>query len=296
MRHGRSGTASFAPGAIPRPPLRPGPPTSTCSARVPRSGRDCRGWSTAAGSSRARGREWPVPGGAATDPGTVRVPGAPELDELTRTGDMIRALVAVAIVSIAVVSGALASTQGRQGSGPGSTDTNGRNIDEAGLARSSDGVLHVVWKRRQGAIGESIVHTPVSPAGKVGAASSVLAGPQGRGQSGRRPPSGRQAARLLPRPRRHARRRRRQGSHRPAVGPRMDARGHPSVVDRELRQPGRRSRHAARRLRRRLLAVVPSRVSRRPRPGSRRHRDPARQQMLRLSPGRSRPTRRAARP
>lgn len=89
---------------------------------------------------------------------------------------MIRTLVAAAIVSIGVVSGALGSTTGAPGVWTRVTDTNGRKIDEAGLARSSDGVLHIVWKRRQGTTTESIVHTPVSPAGKVGAASPVLEG------------------------------------------------------------------------------------------------------------------------
>ena len=56
------------------------------------------------------------------------------------------------------------------------TDTNGRNIDEAGLARTSDGVLHVVWLRRKGGLNESIMHTPISPDGKVGSPSPVLAG------------------------------------------------------------------------------------------------------------------------
>jgi hypothetical protein len=89
---------------------------------------------------------------------------------------MGRRLLAVVIVSIAAVSSAGASTEGSPGVWTRVTDANGRNIDEVGLARTSDGVLHVVWERRKGALNESIMHTPVSLAGKVGSASPVLEG------------------------------------------------------------------------------------------------------------------------
>ena len=46
------------------------------------------------------------------------------------------------------------------------TDT--RNTDEVGLARTGDGVLHVVWRDRAAGGGEEIRHTAVSPDGAVG--------------------------------------------------------------------------------------------------------------------------------
>jgi hypothetical protein len=49
------------------------------------------------------------------------------------------------------------------------------NFAEPGLARTSDGVLHVIYTRRSGTK-EELVHAEVSPAGKVGAAAVALGG------------------------------------------------------------------------------------------------------------------------
>ena len=54
------------------------------------------------------------------------------------------------------------------------TDPNGRNIDQVGLARTGNGVLHVFWKRRAAPITDTLRHTPISAAGKVGRSSQVL--------------------------------------------------------------------------------------------------------------------------
>jgi hypothetical protein len=61
------------------------------------------------------------------------------------------------------------------------TDSNGRNIDQVGLARTRDGVLHVFWERRAAPLSEGIWRTPVSPAGKPGAPTAVLDGFRGVG-------------------------------------------------------------------------------------------------------------------
>ena len=87
---------------------------------------------------------------------------------------MTRSLLAVVVVFIATVSSALASSAGSPGLWTRVTEANGRNIDEVGLSRTNDGVLHVFWKRRKGSLEESIVHTPISVSGKVGSASPVL--------------------------------------------------------------------------------------------------------------------------
>jgi len=41
------------------------------------------------------------------------------------------------------------------------TDTGARNIDQVGLARTNDGVLHVVWGRRVGS-DESLRHSGIA--------------------------------------------------------------------------------------------------------------------------------------
>jgi hypothetical protein len=89
---------------------------------------------------------------------------------------VIRFVLTGLVALCAAGSIAIASSAGTPGVWTQITTANGRNIDEVGVARTSDGVLHVVWKRRDGSLSESIVHTPVSPAGKEGSASTVLAG------------------------------------------------------------------------------------------------------------------------
>jgi hypothetical protein len=81
----------------------------------------------------------------------------------------------VALVSVVALVSAVSASAGAPGTWTRLTDPNGRNIDEAGVVRTPDGVLHVFWKRRSGTK-ESVMHTTVSPAGKAGAAGTVLAG------------------------------------------------------------------------------------------------------------------------
>ena len=58
------------------------------------------------------------------------------------------------------------------------TDPGGRNIDQVGLARTGDGVLHVVW-RRQAGTEESVRHAAIQPNGKVGAPATPSAACEG---------------------------------------------------------------------------------------------------------------------
>lgn len=81
-------------------------------------------------------------------------------------------LIVSAIAAAAVVS----ASAGPPGTWTRITEKNGRNIDQVGVARTGDGVLHVFWRRRNSPSNEGIRHTPVTPAGKVGAASVVLDG------------------------------------------------------------------------------------------------------------------------
>ena len=57
------------------------------------------------------------------------------------------------------------------------TDAAGRNIDEVGVTRTADDVLHVFWRQKvPGGNEEQIQHTPVAATGDVGA-TNVASGP-----------------------------------------------------------------------------------------------------------------------
>jgi hypothetical protein len=81
------------------------------------------------------------------------------------------------LVVVAVLTAAALVSAVRAGS-PGSwtrvTDTGGQNIDEVGLARTGDGVLHVVWPRRLPTQGQ-IWHRPISRIGHLGSATTAAA-------------------------------------------------------------------------------------------------------------------------
>jgi hypothetical protein len=80
------------------------------------------------------------------------------------------------VVSLLALVGALAASAGPPGSWTRLTDTNGRNIDQVGLTRTPDGVLHVFWQKRIGAGNEAIAHTTVNPAGKPGGTNIAFGG------------------------------------------------------------------------------------------------------------------------
>jgi hypothetical protein len=56
------------------------------------------------------------------------------------------------------------------------TDSEGRNIDEVSVARTADGVLHVLWHTRAGTNMEEIRDTPIDADGEVGDAATVSSG------------------------------------------------------------------------------------------------------------------------
>lgn len=58
------------------------------------------------------------------------------------------------------------------------TDPGARNIDEVGLARTKDDVLHVVWRTLQGST-EKLRHAAIEKNGEVGAAGTAVAGIRG---------------------------------------------------------------------------------------------------------------------
>jgi hypothetical protein len=54
------------------------------------------------------------------------------------------------------------------------TDTGARNIDQVGLARTNDGVLHVVWRRQASPNEEQVRHSAIAKNGSVGAATTAV--------------------------------------------------------------------------------------------------------------------------
>ena len=56
------------------------------------------------------------------------------------------------------------------------TTPDGASTDQVGLARTADGVLHVAWHHPTGPNTEDLLHTVISPAGKVGATTPVQSG------------------------------------------------------------------------------------------------------------------------
>jgi hypothetical protein len=83
-----------------------------------------------------------------------------------------RALVVVAIVAaLALAASASGGPRGQWTRLPGTVI----NFAEPGLARTGDGVLHVVYTRRNGAK-EDLIHLEISPAGQVGPDAVALGG------------------------------------------------------------------------------------------------------------------------
>ena len=56
------------------------------------------------------------------------------------------------------------------------TTPDGSSTDQVGLARSGDGVLHVAWHHPTGPNTEDLLHTAITPAGKIGATSPIQSG------------------------------------------------------------------------------------------------------------------------
>ena len=90
---------------------------------------------------------------------------------------------ALPLLVVPLVAAGAASALGTSPTGPAGgsawtrvTDANGRNIDQVGLARTGDGKLHVLWRRRTGPTNEAIVHAPIAPNGTKGGETVVLGG------------------------------------------------------------------------------------------------------------------------
>ncbi len=56
------------------------------------------------------------------------------------------------------------------------TTPDGASTDQVGLARTADGVLHVAWHHPTGPNTEDLVHTMITPAGRVGATTPIQSG------------------------------------------------------------------------------------------------------------------------
>lgn len=48
--------------------------------------------------------------------------------------------------------------------------------DQVGLARTADGVLHVVWHHPTGPLSEDLLHTAIAPSGKLGGTTAIATG------------------------------------------------------------------------------------------------------------------------
>jgi len=84
-------------------------------------------------------------------------------------GQALVAVVVVAATAILVLPGAA----GPPGTWTRISETTGVNIDDIGLARTPDGVLHVAWLRKNGTK-EDLVHTSIRPDGGVLAAANAI--------------------------------------------------------------------------------------------------------------------------
>jgi hypothetical protein len=74
------------------------------------------------------------------------------------------------VVTVLTATGLVSAARaGSPGTWTRATDPGGRNIDEVGLARTADGVLHVVWPKQTAKDG-GILHRPISRIGKLGSA------------------------------------------------------------------------------------------------------------------------------
>jgi hypothetical protein len=89
----------------------------------------------------------------------------------TRLGSVTRRIVlAAAALALAAAPTARAATWKQL------TTSGGANIDQVGLLRTGDGVLHVVWHRRTGPNTEDLLHTAIAANGKVGATTPIQSG------------------------------------------------------------------------------------------------------------------------
>jgi hypothetical protein len=85
---------------------------------------------------------------------------------------MLARALSIALVALATAAPAAASAA----SWKQLTASNGQNIDQVGLLRTADGVLHVAWHHQSGPSTEDLLHTAISPAGRIGATVPIATG------------------------------------------------------------------------------------------------------------------------
>jgi hypothetical protein len=84
---------------------------------------------------------------------------------------MLARAFSIALVALAAAAPAASAAPWKQ-----VTASNGSNIDQVALLRTGDGVLHVVWHRNTGPITGDLLHTGISPGGRIGATSPIQTG------------------------------------------------------------------------------------------------------------------------
>ncbi len=82
----------------------------------------------------------------------------------------------LALAACAALLAAGPAHAGKPGSWSRVSATNVFNFAEPGLARTGDGVLHVVWHHPKNAMAQELVHTSISPSGSVGPSTVIQTG------------------------------------------------------------------------------------------------------------------------
>jgi hypothetical protein len=82
----------------------------------------------------------------------------------------IRATAIAALIAACAASSATAAPWKRV------TTPDGASTDQVGLARTGDGVLHLAWSHPTGPNTEDLLHTAISPAGRIGATTPIQSG------------------------------------------------------------------------------------------------------------------------
>ena len=80
------------------------------------------------------------------------------------------------VFAVAVIIAAAAAPAAQAAPWNRVTTPDGSSTDQVGLARTADGVLHVAWHHPTGPEHRDLLHTVISPAGKVGATTPVQSG------------------------------------------------------------------------------------------------------------------------
>jgi hypothetical protein len=101
----------------------------------------------------------------------------PRLDPGLDQEELVKIIPLVVIALVLLFGGQAASAAGWTRI----TSPNGGNIDQVGLLRTGDDILHVAWHHRTGPNTEDLLHTAISAGGRVGATTPIAAGWSGIG-------------------------------------------------------------------------------------------------------------------